>query len=299
METVSPSQARRSSSCPASGWLLHERASRLRDPKERGQRDLDPRRHHVELALFGLDEPGGGRQRSADAGPPIPHRHAVDLQLGDRDELVQLAVAGAQGGRVEGDLDLPERQHHGATPRDDFQPVGGREGRRERPVVEVRGDADAGVESPRRWPGALGEEKRVGVDGGGQRVLALRGAATMDVGQLGQREEEIRIALGRHHGLVHPVQGVLGALVEDLEEPVLEEHVARRPARIARGGGAAGELGLHHLGVGAGRSDGPRAGGQGQAQGGEQGEQTTPPHPARARGRRHSGITHWLGSDSP
>ena len=96
-----------------------------------------------------VDGPGGGGERGAEARPAIPHRQAVHLQLRDRDEPVQLAVPGAQGGRVEGHLDPPEGQREGAAPRDDLRPVLRGEGRGQRPVVQVRRDPEPGVEPPR------------------------------------------------------------------------------------------------------------------------------------------------------
>jgi len=48
--------------------------------------------------------------------------------------------------------------------------------------------------------------------------------------QLGQGEEEIRIALRGDHGLVQVGQGGLGALVEGVEEAALDKHIARRRA---------------------------------------------------------------------
>ena len=84
--TDSPSQARCSSSRPASGSALREGAPRLEGSEQGRQRHLHPRSHQIAAGLRGVDRPGGRRQRRADARPAIAHRQAVDFQLGDRDE---------------------------------------------------------------------------------------------------------------------------------------------------------------------------------------------------------------------
>ena len=272
IETDSASQARWSSSVPVSGCALHEGAPGVGDPEEGGHRHLEPRRHHVPPGRRGLEGPGGGGERGAEARPAIPHRQAVHLQLRDRDEPVQLAVPGAQRGRVEGHLDPPEGQREGAAPRDDLRPVLRGEARGERPVVQVRRDPEPGVEPARGQAGPFGEEEGVGVDGGRQVVVGLLRRLAVQEGQLGQGEEEVRIPLRGDHGPVQVGQGGLGLLVEGVEEAPLEEHVARRPARLARGDGAPAEVGLDDLGVDPDRADRPRAGGQGQAQGADQRE---------------------------
>ena len=75
-------------------------------------------------------------------------------------------------------------------------------------------------------------------------------------------------------GSVQLGNGGLRALVEGLEEAVLEEHVACRPARLARGGGAPREVAVSDRGVDADRAHRACAGRQGQAQGAEKREAT-------------------------
>ena len=102
---------------------LHERAPGVRDPEEGGHRHLQARGHHVPAGSRGVDGPGGGGERSAEPRPAIPHLEAVDLQLRDRDEPVQLAVPGAQLRRIECHLDLAKGQHERAATRDNLRPV--------------------------------------------------------------------------------------------------------------------------------------------------------------------------------
>ncbi len=66
--------------------------------------------------------------------------------------------------------------------------------------------------------------------------------------------------------------GGLGMRVEGVEETALEEHVARRRARLARRDGAPGELAMDDLGIDPDRAHRPCAGRQGQAQGAEKQE---------------------------
>ena len=65
---------------------LDESAPGMRDAEQRRERHLEPRRHHVTAGGRGLDGPRRGRERGADARPPIPHRQTVHLELRDGDE---------------------------------------------------------------------------------------------------------------------------------------------------------------------------------------------------------------------
>ena len=100
---------------------LHEGTPGLGDPEEGRHRHPEPRRHHVPPGLRGIEGPGGSRERGAEARPAIPHGQAFHLQLPDRDELVQLAVPGAERGGIERHVDPPEGQRERAAPRDDLR----------------------------------------------------------------------------------------------------------------------------------------------------------------------------------
>ena len=227
---------------PASGVALHEGAPGLGDPEEGGHRHLEPRRHHVPPGRRGREGPGGGGERGAEAGPAIPHGQAVHRQLRHRGEPEQLAVPGAERGRVEGHLDPSEGQLERAAPRDDLHPVLRGEAHRECPVVQVRRDPEPGIEPAGGHAGPFGEEEGVGVDGGRQGVGGLLRGLAVQEGQLGQGEEQVRVPPRRDHRPVQLGQGGLGLCGEGVEEAPLEEHIARRPARLARGDGAPAEV---------------------------------------------------------
>ncbi len=267
--TDSLSQARWSSSVPASGspWTRARRASEIR--RRSGHRHLQPRRHHVPPGRRGLEGPGGGGEGGAKAGPAIPHGQAVHLQLRDRGEPDQFAVPGAERRRVEGHRDPPEGQLERAAPRDDRPPVRRGEGCRQRPVVQVRRDPEPGIEPAGGHANPLGEQEGVGVNGGRQGVGGLLRGLAVQERQLGQGEEEVRVPLRRDHRPVQLGQGGRGLCGEGVGEAPLEEHVPRRPARLTRGDGAPAEVGLDDLGVDPDRRDRPRAGRQGQTQGTE------------------------------
>ena len=129
-----------------------------------------------------------------------------------------------------------------------------------------------GSNRPGATPVSFGEEEGIGVDGCRQVVVGLLGCLAVQEGQLGQGEEQVLVPLRRDHRPVQLGNGGLGMRVEGVEETALEEHVARRPARLARRDGAPGEVGLDDLGVDPDRADRPRAGRQGQAQGAEKRE---------------------------
>ena len=167
---------------------------------------------------------------------------------------------------IESHLDPSERQRERATAQDDLRPVLRREPRRQRPVVQIGGDPNARVESPRGRAGPFGEEEGVGVDGGRQLIVAFLGGLPVQEGQLGQGEEEVRIAPRRDHGSVQIGQRGFGALCESVEEAQLEEHVACRHARLARGDGAPGVFGVDDLGIVADGLHRTGASGEGEAE---------------------------------
>ena len=222
---------------------LHERAPRVRDPEKGGHRHLQTWGHHVPAGSRGVDGPAGGGERSAEPRPAIPHLQAVDVELRDGDEPVQLTVPGAQRRRVECHLDPAERQREGAAARDNLRGVLRRERRGQRPVVQIRRDPNARVEPPRgSVPGILGEEEGVGVHGGAQIVVRLRGRMAVQQRQLGKRKEQVLVPLRCDHRPVQRSDGGLGMRVEGLEQTLLEEHIACRETRLARGDGAPAEV---------------------------------------------------------
>src|SRR5436309_13702338 len=109
-ETDSLSQARWSSSLLVnrSPCARARRASEIR--MQGSHCHLEPRRHQVPPGPRGVDGPGGGGERGAEARPAVPHGQAVHLQLPDRDEPEQLAIPGPQSGWIERHLEPPEGQ---------------------------------------------------------------------------------------------------------------------------------------------------------------------------------------------
>jgi hypothetical protein len=87
----------------------HERTPGVRDPQQRSQGNPQAWPNEVTPRRRSLEGTRRGGERGAEARPPIAHREAVHRQLGDGDELDQLALAGPQRGGVEGDRHRPER----------------------------------------------------------------------------------------------------------------------------------------------------------------------------------------------
>ena len=73
-------------------------------------------------------------------------------------------------------------------------------------------------------------------------MLPLPRGLPVEEGQLGQAEQEVRVAPGRDHGAMQLGERSFGTLSERVEQAELEEDVAGRQARLARGDGAAREF---------------------------------------------------------
>ena len=125
-------------------------------------------------------------------------------------------------------------------------------------------------------------------------MLALRRRLAVQEGQLGQSEEQVRIALRSDHGPMQVSEGDLGALPEGVEEPSFEEHVARRPAGLACGDGAPREIPVGDRAIDTDGSHGRDAGAQGQAEGCEKDD---PPLMNPSGSRTHApGLSDIRGS---
>ncbi len=118
----------------------------------------------------------------------------------------------------------------------------------------------------------------------------------MEEGELCQGKEEAGIPTFLDHGPVQFGDGSLRARVERVEEAVLEEHVARRPARVACSDGAPGEIVLDILGINPDRIYRTRASRQDQTQGTEQDWATAVAQvPSRARAPRVAPTSPVIG----
>jgi len=102
------------------------------------------------------------------------HGQTFDLQLGDGDEVLELAATGTQLGGIEGDRDPSEGQRERAATRYDLRAVLRGERRGERPVVQVCRAPEARIERTEART-IFRKEKRVGVERGREVVRALVG----------------------------------------------------------------------------------------------------------------------------
>ena len=208
-------------------------------------------------AASGAPSPG---QRYRIANPSTCSSAAGMRRYSSRSPARRLAGSNATSICPNGSANVPPR-------RTTSDAVLRHEPRHEAPVVEIGGETDAGIEPARGAAGPFGKEEGVGVDDGGH-LIARASCADLPVqeGQLGQAEQEVRVAPRRDHGAVQLGKRGFGTLGERVEEAQLEEHVAGRQARLARGDGAASEVAVDDLRIDPGRLHRTGAGGEGQTE---------------------------------
>jgi hypothetical protein len=161
--------------------------------------------------------------------------------------------------------------------RHDLRPIRRGKGPRQRTVVEVRRDAEARVERTGGGGAALREEERIGVDRRRQLVLGLLRRLAVQERDLGEREQQARIAVGLDHGSMETRDRGLGVFAELVEEAPFEENVAGRAAELARRDDASREIPVRDRTIDADRSHRNGTGSEGQAESAEQGEPRTAP----------------------
>ena len=202
------------------------------------------------------------RRAGRQARPAIPHRQSLYVQRCRRDEAIQLTVSRALARGIERHLDRAEWQLEPAAPQIHFRAVLRHEPPHEAPVVQLGGEADAGIEPARRRAGALGEEEGVGVDDGGQLMLPFPRRLAVQEGQLGQTEQELRSPRDATMARCSSASAASGRSANVLNRPS-SKSTLRSASSLARGDGAASELAVHDLRIDPGRLARNGAGGEG------------------------------------
>ena len=195
---------------------------------------------------------GGGhprRQRGADAGPAEADLKPLHPELGDRDEVGQVAAGPAELLLVERHLELAPRErvrpgahlHHG--------PVGRGESERDAPVVEIGHHAKARIERIQRALTLARKEGDPSVHRRREVVRPIAALLGMKERQLRRRRVDMRSRAPGKNVAPDGAERSSRIVVEPLGETVEEQDIPGGSTELAGAQNVADQLTLDALGI--------------------------------------------------